>query len=107
MADLAASAELRPRMRSRRRPASRPITTCTLAFGSVRFYVDSRRSIVPDERFLRVRFRLSDRPIGEVEQGERLIWLPRDVLAKLNRLRAPGESYSDVILALAEAHAGR
>jgi hypothetical protein len=35
------------------------------------------------------------------EKGERLIWLPRDVLAELNRLRGPGESFSDVILALA------
>jgi predicted CopG family antitoxin len=29
--------------------------------------------------------------------------LPHDVLAKLNALRRPGDSYSDVILALAEA----
>ena len=46
-------------------------------------------------------------PLGSVgyenatnEKGERLIWLPHDVLAKLNRLRGPGESFSDVILAL-------
>jgi hypothetical protein len=32
------------------------------------------------------------------ENGERLIWLERPVLAHLNRLRDPGESYSDVIL---------
>jgi hypothetical protein len=32
------------------------------------------------------------------EHGQRLIWLPHDVLAKLNHLRGPGESYSDVIL---------
>ena len=32
--------------------------------------------------------------------GERLIWLPRDVLDSLNHLRRP-ESYSDVILRLA------
>jgi hypothetical protein len=53
-------------------------------------------------------------PLGSVafdaqvnERGERLIWLPPDVLAKLKALRGPGDSYSDAILALAEAHAGR
>ncbi len=47
-------------------------------------------------------------PLGSVgyenesnENGERLIWLPHDVLGKLNRLRGPDETYSDVILALA------
>jgi hypothetical protein len=35
--------------------------------------------------------------------GDWFIWLPHDVLAKLNALRGPGESYSDAILALAEA----
>ncbi len=46
-------------------------------------------------------------PLGSVgyenatnEKGARLIWLPHDVLGKLNRLRGPGESYSNVILAL-------
>jgi hypothetical protein len=34
--------------------------------------------------------------------GDWFIWLPRDVLAKLNSIRGPGESYSDAILALAE-----
>jgi hypothetical protein len=29
--------------------------------------------------------------------------LPHDVLAKFSRLRGPGDSYSDAILALAEA----
>jgi hypothetical protein len=28
--------------------------------------------------------------------GDRLIWLPHDALAKLRALRGPGESYSDV-----------
>ena len=37
------------------------------------------------------------------EHGNRLIWLPHDVLAKLNRARGPGESFSDVILKLVEA----
>jgi hypothetical protein len=53
-------------------------------------------------------------PLGSVsfdaqtnEQDERLIWLPRDMLANLNCMRVSGESYSDVILALAEATAGR
>jgi hypothetical protein len=46
-------------------------------------------------------------PLGSVgyenetnERGERLIWLPRAVLDKLNFLRGPGESYSDVIIRL-------
>ena len=37
------------------------------------------------------------------ERGERLIWLPHDVLNRLNHQRGPGESYSDVILRLASA----
>jgi hypothetical protein len=48
-------------------------------------------------------------PVGSVgyepqsnEKGERLIWLPPDVLAKLKALRGPGDSFSDVILALAK-----
>jgi hypothetical protein len=39
--------------------------------------------------------------------GNWFIRLPRDVLAKLNSTRAPGESYSQAILALAEATAER
>ena len=35
------------------------------------------------------------------EHGQRLIWLPHDALAKLNHLRGPGESCSDVILRVA------
>jgi len=57
----------------------------------------------------------STMPLGSVafdaqanERGERLIWLPPDVLAKLRAMRGPGEDYSTVILRLsAEAHAGR
>jgi hypothetical protein len=48
-------------------------------------------------------------PIGSVgfeneldANGDRLIWLPRDALAKLRHLRKPGESFSDVILRLAK-----
>jgi hypothetical protein len=37
------------------------------------------------------------------EKGERLIWLPRLVLDRLNHLRGPSESYSDVILRVAES----
>jgi predicted CopG family antitoxin len=33
---------------------------------------------------------------------DRLIWFPRDALAKLRHLRRPGESFSDVILRLAD-----
>jgi hypothetical protein len=35
------------------------------------------------------------------EKGERLIWVERRMLDKLNSYRRPGESYSDVILRLA------
>jgi hypothetical protein len=35
------------------------------------------------------------------ENGNRLIWLPDDVLNKLNYLRGAGESYSEVILRIA------
>jgi hypothetical protein len=47
-------------------------------------------------------------PLGSVgyenkvnEKGERLIWLERSVVDRLNHLRGPGEGYSDVILRLA------
>ena len=36
------------------------------------------------------------------EQGRRLIWLDHAVVARLRALRGAGESFSDVILALAE-----
>jgi hypothetical protein len=36
------------------------------------------------------------------EKGERLIWLDRSVVDRLTAMRGPGESYSDVILRLAE-----
>jgi hypothetical protein len=39
------------------------------------------------------------RPDGK---GAYFVTLPRDVLDKLNYLRAPGESYSDVILRVAK-----
>jgi hypothetical protein len=35
------------------------------------------------------------------ENGDVYVWLPPDVLAKLNALRGRGQSYSDVILRLA------
>jgi hypothetical protein len=35
------------------------------------------------------------------ERGERLIWLERRMLDKLNSYRRPGESYSDGILRVA------
>ena len=48
-------------------------------------------------------------PLGSVgyenkvkERGERLIWLDRAVVDRLRSLRGAGESYSDVILRLAE-----
>ena len=36
------------------------------------------------------------------EKGERLVWLDRAVVDRLRALRGPGESWSDVILRLAE-----
>jgi hypothetical protein len=36
------------------------------------------------------------------EHGNRLIWVPRDVLDRLNQLRGPGESYSDGIMRIAD-----
>jgi hypothetical protein len=48
-------------------------------------------------------------PLGSVgyenasnERGERLIWLERAVIDRLNRLRGPSERYSDLIRRLAE-----
>ena len=38
---------------------------------------------------------------GVDDKGERYIWLPRAVVARLRALRGPGDSFSDVILALA------
>jgi len=37
------------------------------------------------------------------EKGERLIWVSQWVMGRLRLLRGPGESYSDVILRLAES----
>jgi hypothetical protein len=52
----------------------------------------------------------STMPLGSVgyenevnEKGERLIWVAPDVVGRLRSLRGPGESYSDVILRLADA----
>jgi hypothetical protein len=42
---------------------------------------------------------------GVDDKGERYIWLPRAVVDRLRSLRGPGESYSDVILALASSSA--
>jgi hypothetical protein len=39
------------------------------------------------------------------ENGERLIWLEPGVVDRLRALRGPGDSYSDVILALASSSA--
>jgi hypothetical protein len=51
-------------------------------------------------------------PLGSVgferepdAKGERTIWLAPNMLDKLKALRAPGESYSDVILRVAEIDA--
>ena len=51
----------------------------------------------------------STMPLGSVgyenevgPNGERYVWLAPDVVNRLSGLRGPGESYSDVILRLAE-----
>jgi hypothetical protein len=53
-------------------------------------------------------------PLGSVAfenqrdaNGDWFIWIPHDVLAKLKAIRRVGDSYSDVIVALAEETAGR
>ena len=40
------------------------------------------------------------------ESGERLIWIERVWANKLSAMRGPGDSYSDVILRLANLEAG-
>jgi hypothetical protein len=40
---------------------------------------------------------------GVDDKGERYVWLPRAVIDRLRPLRGPGESFSDVILALTKA----
>ena len=49
-------------------------------------------------------------PLGSVsfenktnQNGERLIWLPPNVVDRLRALRGPGEDYSQVILRVASA----
>lgn len=56
----------------------------------------------------------STMPLGSVayegqtnEKGERLIWLPPDVIAKLKAMRGPGDSYSDVIVCVARGDGSR
>jgi hypothetical protein len=51
-------------------------------------------------------------PLGSVsferhpaDDGQRLVWLERSVVARLRALRRPGESYSDVIMRLGEIEA--
>jgi len=40
------------------------------------------------------------------DREEYRVWLPRTLVDRLSALRRPGESYSDVILSLAEGEAG-
>jgi hypothetical protein len=56
----------------------------------------------------------STMPLGSVgfenqrdSNGDWFIWLPHDAIAKLKAMRGPGDSYSDAIMRLSEAHAGR
>ena len=53
-------------------------------------------------------------PLGSVgyetqlnAQGEQLVWLETAIVDRLGVMRGPGESYSDVILRLAELEAKR
>lgn len=93
-------------------PASLAGTKCQLATVAARTHIGRviRISISP-AAFDAI---ASTMPLGTVgfdaeanERGERMIWLPLDVLAKLKALRGPGDSYSDAIITLAEATAGR
>jgi len=38
--------------------------------------------------------------------GDVYVWLPHDVLSRLNHLRGPGESYSDVVLRIVDELGG-
>ena len=53
-------------------------------------------------------------PLGSVgyeaqlnAKGERLVWLESAIVDKLEAMRRPGESYSDVIMRLVEIEAGQ
>jgi hypothetical protein len=84
-----------------------------LARGASRTYIGAMRKItITAQAFDAIAQAL---PLGSAavkteraEDGSVGIWLPRSVVAKLKSLRAPGESYSSVILRLASgATAGR
>jgi hypothetical protein len=45
-------------------------------------------------------------PTSPPDQGDVVIWLDQATVDRLGALRGPGESYSDVILRLAETTAG-
>ena len=45
---------------------------------------------------------ISNEPRQEQTNGDYFVWLPRDVLARLNDLREPGDSYSQAILRVVE-----
>jgi hypothetical protein len=48
-----------------------------------------------------------DTELNRGRKKPRVLWLDHATLGKLNRIRAPGESYSDAILALAETTGNR
>jgi hypothetical protein len=67
------------------------------------------RIAITAEAFAAIEARL---PFGSVgferdpdDNGQRLIWLEPHIVDKLKHLRGPGESFSDVILRLAELEA--
>ena len=70
--------------------------------------IDSRRSMISisitAEAFAAIRATLphSDEPPSMGPDGLIRIWLDRAVVDRLTALRGPGESYSDVIIRLAE-----
>jgi hypothetical protein len=83
-----------------------------MATGSGRTYIaDMVKIAISQEAFDAIAGAMPVESVGFAqtnERGERLIWLPRGVVAKLRAMRGRGESYSNVILRLAaEAAAAR
>jgi hypothetical protein len=93
-----------------------PVHGAILAIGSGQTYIaDMVKIAISQEAFDAIAGAMPVESVGFAqtnERGERLIWLPRGVVAKLRAMRGRGESYSNVILRLrqrlrrlGEAHA--
>jgi hypothetical protein len=89
-----------------------PCAGAILATGSGRTYIaDMVKIAISQEAFDAIAVVLPVESVGFLQtnkRGERLVWLPSGVVAKLKAMRGRGESYSNVILRLAaEAAAAR